>query len=118
MRKDRSFHDYAVYDLLGDVPGISSRAMFGGWGIYKDGVIFGIIADGALYFKVDDRNRAYFEEAGSRPFTYEGGNRKPVALPYWLLPEEAMEGGQDLYEWVERSVEAGERGRKRPKRKT
>ena len=39
-------------DLVGGIAGVSSKPMFGGYGIYKDGVIFAIIADGALFFKV------------------------------------------------------------------
>ena len=56
MKKDNSFHEYVMRDFLGDISGITSRAMFGGWGVYKDGTIFGIIFDGELYFKVDKSN--------------------------------------------------------------
>ena len=63
VRKDKSFHDYIVYDILGILTGITSKAMFGGWAIYKGGTIFGIIAGGELYFKVDDKNRLKFEKA-------------------------------------------------------
>ncbi len=109
MKKDQSFHDYVVHDLLGKMPDITSRAMFGGWGIYKDGFIFAIIADGELYFKVGDNNRADFERAGSHPFVYTGGNHKPITMSYWLLPEEIMEDEEKLYEWALRSVEASEK---------
>ena len=104
MKKDQSFHDCVVYDLLGDIPGITSRAMFGGWGIYKNGTIFAIIFDGALYFKDDDTNRADFERLGSHPFVYKQGNRKPTAMSYWLVPEGILEDRERLPEWVERSV--------------
>ena len=66
MNKDQSFHDHVVRDLFVHIPDITSRAMFGGWGLYQDGVIFGIIADGELYFKVDDTNRAGFERLALR----------------------------------------------------
>lgn len=42
VRKDKSFHDYIVYDILGILTGITSKAMFGGWAIYNGGTIFGI----------------------------------------------------------------------------
>lgn len=105
MKKDQSFNDYVVNDLLKEVPGIASRAMFGGWGIYKDGLMFALIADGELYFKVGDSNRADYENAGSHPFVYSGGNHKPTTMSYWLLPEEVMEDEEKLHEWVLESVQ-------------
>ncbi len=68
MKRDQSFHDYVVQDLLEKESGITSRAMFGGWGIYKNGLIFAINSDGELYFKVGDSNRADFEKVGSHPY--------------------------------------------------
>ncbi len=105
MTNDKSFHDYVVHDLLGNVPGISSRAMFGGWAIYRNGSVFGIIADGELYFKVDGGNRAEFERMGSRPFVYTKGG-KPVAMAYWLVPDDVMEDREKLRELMEKSVAA------------
>ena len=51
------FVEYVTQDLLSSLRGITARAMFGGFGIYKDGVMFGIVVDGELYFKVDDTNK-------------------------------------------------------------
>ena len=66
--------------------------MFGGYGLYKDGVIFGIIANDELYFKVDDTNKQRYESAGSHPFMYEGHkSRKPMAMSYWLVETEDKE---------------------------
>ncbi len=50
MHAKNSFDDYVVHDVLGHIDGISARAMFGGHGIYKDGVIFAIIAYDELFF--------------------------------------------------------------------
>ena len=107
MAKDTSFHDYIIYDLLKDIPGITSRSMFGGWGVYKDGVIFAILVEGELYFKTDDTSRADFEKAGSHPFTYSRKDSKRVALSYWSLPLEVMENKKMLYQYIERSVKTG-----------
>lgn len=107
MKNDKAFHEYVMADVLGHIDGVTSRAMFGGWGIYKDGTIFGLIADGELYFKVNDENRQYFEDAGSHAFHYSSKDRKAVTMSYWTLPEEVMENRDDLEEWVRRSVAAG-----------
>ena len=97
MPKDQSFHDYVVHDILTDLPAISSKSMFGGWGIYQHGVIFAIIADGELYFKIGDHNRAQFEAMNSHPFTYSKKDGKTATMQYWLVPEEVLEDRERLY---------------------
>ena len=104
MPKDTSFHDYVVFDLLADIQGITSRAMFGGWAIYENEAIFGIIVEGELYFKVDDNNRSEFERAGSHPFVYTKRDGKPITMSYWLVPEDITEDRERLRDLVERSV--------------
>ena len=66
-----SFVDYVVDDLLADVGGVKARAMFGGHGIYKNDLMFAIIVENELYFKVGGINRKDFETSGSRPFVYQ-----------------------------------------------
>lgn len=106
MAKDKSFHDYVIYDLFGELPGITSKAMFGGWAVYKNEAIFAIIVNGELYFKVDDGNRAEFEKMESRAFVYTKHDGKPITMSYWLLPEEIMEDRERLYDLVDTSVAA------------
>jgi DNA transformation protein len=59
-----------ILDLLSDLGEVRSRAMFGGYGIYYDNVMIGLIANSVFYLKVDDGNRGPFEAKGSQPFTY------------------------------------------------
>ncbi len=104
MSDKNTFAEYVVHDLLGQIDGITARAMFGGHGIYKNGVIFAIIAYDELYFKVDESNRADFEHFGSHPFVYAQGGHKSTTMSYWLVPQEILEDTERLAEWVERSV--------------
>ena len=101
------FHDFVVGDLLAGVEGVTSKKMFGGYGLYLDGDIFAIIlSEGGLYFKVDDSNRMQFEELGSEQFVYTGHKtKKSTAMPYWQLPDEILEDREQLEEWVMQSVE-------------
>ena len=120
MARDREFHDYVMHDAFSGLGGITSRPMFGGYGIYKNGVFFALIAEGELYFKVDDINLKFFEELSSAPFVYESRG-KSMTMSYWKLPEEIMENKIELPIWIERSVSAALRkGDKdgRRKRKT
>ncbi len=103
MKRNTEFHDFVVGDVLGHIFGITSRAMFGGWGIYKDGVIFALIIGGVLYFKVGKENRAQFEKHGSKPFHYKNKS-KDVILPYWELPEEVMGDREMIETWIAQSA--------------
>ena len=104
--RETTFHDYVVHDLLGEARGVTSRAMFGGWAVYRDGVIFGIIVDGELYFKVDDTNRAAFERLDSHPFVYAKKDGTPVTMSYWLVPQDVMDDRERLHELMEQSLAA------------
>src|SRR5262249_28950041 len=87
LKVSASFRDYVVAQLeeLGDV---TARAMFGGIGLYRDGVFFGIIAGDVLYLKVDDANRLDFERRGAQPF-------RPYpdrpSTKYFAVPVEILE---------------------------
>ena len=107
---DVFFPDY-VLEQLAPFGGVTARAMFGGNGLYKGGVMFGLISDGELYFKVDDVNRPDFEAKKSQPFTYEARGRT-VALSYWFVPEDVIEDADDLRAWAAKAYDAALKGRK------
>ena len=68
-----------IRDLFAPFGPVAVRRMFGGAGVYCDGLMFGLVSDDTLYFRVDDGNRGAFEAEGLSPFTYEGkGDRKSV----------------------------------------
>jgi len=104
MSKNASFHDYVVDDLLGDFSGVSSRAMFGGYGIYKDDTIFAIIAEGELYFKAQKETEDFFKSRNSRRFTYRKRDGKTYTMNYWFVPEEVYENRDTFAEWVEKAL--------------
>ncbi len=101
------FCDY-VLDLLAPLGPVMARRMFGGHGIYLDGVMFALIAADTLYIKADNTTKDDFAAAGSRPFTYSGKNR-PVEMSYWLTPPAAMEDPDALAPWARLGVEAARR---------
>lgn len=102
----QEFHDYILYDILDGISDVASKKMFGGYGLYKEGIIFAIItADSELYFKVDETLKEKYKKYDSHPFVYTGHkNKKPIEMPYWILPEEIMENKDKIFEWVLESV--------------
>lgn len=107
------FKEYVLNDLMGDIPGMSCRAMFGGFGFYKDGIFFGMIADDVLYFKVDEKNKSKYAEFDSKPFIYVLPKGKRMTMSYHEVPENVMDNIELFKEWVNDSVEAGIRSKKK-----
>lgn len=104
MAKDKNFHDYLISDVFVQLPGITSRPMFGGYGFYRYGIIFAIIAEGKLYFKVGNSNRKDYEEYGSQPFQYPMKNGKLSTMSYYELPADILENSEVLEKWIDKSV--------------
>jgi DNA transformation protein len=84
---------------------VSVKRMFGGHGVYADGLCFALETDGEVYLKVDDQNRAEFEAAGSSPFTYLAKG-KPMQVAYWRLVASAYDDPDELRRWSRLGHEA------------
>lgn len=98
----RDYADYII-DLLSSWARVTAKAMFGGFGLYRQGQIFAIIVDDTLYFKVGDANRPDYEAAGSEPFTYEAKGKRKIAMSYWRVPEDVLEDAESLGAWAEKA---------------
>jgi DNA transformation protein len=99
--------DYLQYVLeqLARLPRVTSRRMFGGIGMYSDGVFFGIIASDTVFFKVDDSTRERYVERGSEPFRpYK--DRPEVSMSYFQVPAEILEDADELVPWARDAVRA------------
>lgn len=110
------FSDYVINDVFRKLDGVSGRSMFGGVGIYKNGVMFALIAYERLYMKVDDKLKKEYEAAGSEPFVYEGKGRL-VTMSYWLLPDDALEQPALAEEWALKSLAVAEKLKSRKNNK-
>jgi len=103
--------DPFVDDLLERVErlgALRARKMFGGTGIYCDGVFFALVADGVLYFKVDEGNLADFERAGMarfRPFP----ERSDASMGYYEVPLDVLEQPARLLAWARKALAAAHR---------
>lgn len=100
-----------IQDVLTSALGqpVTVRAMFGGHGLYCDGVMIALEAWERLYLKVDDQSRPAFESAGGEPFVYESAGRKPVTMSYWTPPEGCADEADALAPWARLALEAARR---------
>jgi DNA transformation protein and related proteins len=106
----------SVEDALQRVGPVHVRAMFGGFGIFLDAVMFGLIADDVLYLKVDDTNRVDFEKAGLEPFVYKAG-RGLIQMSYHRAPG-SVDDWESVEPWVTGAIAAARRAKdaKAPRR--
>ncbi len=104
MGRNSAFVEF-VLDMLAPLGGASARRMFGGYGFFSDGVMFGLVAGDTLYFKVGDGNRADFEKAAAPPFVYRRSGRE-IALSYREVPPDVMDDPELLSAWARRALDA------------
>ena len=98
-------------DQFAPIPGVSIRKMFGGVGVFRDGIMFGLGgSDEVLYFRADKETRGRYEAAGMKPFTYPmRGEDK--SMPYWQVPEALFEDPETFREWAEDAFAAAKRAK-------
>jgi len=96
-------------EQLEQVAPVTARAMFGGVGLYSDGLFFALIDDDTLYFKVDDTNRGDFEAEGMGPFKPFGDDS--YSMHYYEVPADLLEDPERLREWMEKALAAARRKR-------
>jgi DNA transformation protein len=92
------FIDY-VMELLGPFGTVRTRRMFGGYGVYLDGLMFALVFEDALYLKADVMNRVEFEQAGCEIFGYTRQGRR-ATLNFFRAPEDAMDAPQMMLPWA------------------
>ncbi|WP_077035494.1 TfoX/Sxy family protein [Pelomonas sp. KK5] len=93
-------------ELLAPLGPVKSRRMFGGHGIYVDGLFCALIAYDQLYLKADAETRPRFEAAGCEPFRYEKQGGESVSISYFRPPEEAMESPALMQPWARLALAA------------
>ena len=106
--------EYRTYveEHLSEAAPVQVRPMFGGLGIYSDGLFFALVDEDKLYLKVSELNQADFEAAGMEPFVPWPG-AKPMG--YWELPAAVLESPEDLKVWVDKALAVAESKRKSKK---
>jgi DNA transformation protein len=109
--------DTSVDDLLAALAPLGemrARRMFGGVGLYCDDTFFGLVAEGTLYFKVDEHNADAYRSAGMEPFR-PYPDRPAAGFGYYAVPLEVQERREHLVEWARLALAAA-RGRDASKR--
>ena len=105
-----------VEDLLRPLGGVTARRMFGAHGVFKDDVMFALIADDRLYLKTDDETRERFEAEGLEPFVYQKQGR-PTVMSFHQAPDAALDDQDLMLAWAGTALDAALRQRRAERRR-
>ena len=103
MTASKGFVEF-LQDQLGRLGPVAVRRMFGGAGVYADGIMFGLVADDTLYFKADDRTRQDFEAEGMQAFSYATKDGRNTIMSYWRVPDRLFYEPDEMRAWAEKAL--------------
>ena len=87
-------------ELLSVLGTVRVNRMFGGNGVYVDGLFLALVSGDTLYLKTDETSRPAFEAAGCQPFAFDTAKGDRTVLSYWRAPDEAMESPAAMLPWA------------------
>ncbi len=110
--------DYVEYlkEVFSEFGSILPRRMFGGYGIFYKGLMFGLVADDSLYLKVDETISSFFTDRELEQFSYEKQG-KAFKMSYFMAPEDIFDDPEEAKIWADRSYAAAVRSSKPKKKK-
>jgi DNA transformation protein len=112
-----SFAEF-LREQLAPLGRVTMRRMFGKTGVFCDGLMFGMVTDNTLYFRVDDGNRTAFKEAEPfPPLNYEKQG-STIDLSFWRAPERLFDEPDELVEWARIALGAANRVAAKTRRKS
>jgi DNA transformation protein len=97
-----------IRELFSAFGPVSVRRMFGGAGIFVDGVMFALVFDGEIFLKADGETLPALEVEGSKPFVYQAKG-KQVSLSYWRLPDRLLDDPDELAKFARGALGAAHR---------
>jgi DNA transformation protein and related proteins len=111
-----------IVELFAPFGSVTVRRMFGGAGLFREGLMFGLVFDGAIFLKVDDASIPDFEREGSTPFVYTlaksaGRVGRQSLSSYWRLPERLYDDPEELVSWAQRALAIAQRRKAAPRKR-
>jgi DNA transformation protein and related proteins len=109
-----------IRELFAPFRPVAAKRMFGGIGLYADGLMFGLVFDGVIYLRVDEASISSFEREGSAPFVYPLAKHH-VGRPsrhFWRLPDRLYDDPDELGVWAGRALAVAERRKRAPHQRT
>jgi DNA transformation protein len=108
MVASETYADF-LREQLAPLGHLSLRRMFGKTGVFCDGVMFAMVTENTLYFRVDDHNRETFKEAESSPPLNYAKQGSTIDLSFWRVPERLFDEPDELVTWARAALAAAHR---------
>lgn len=99
MAKPLSEFAQFCLEMMALLAPVSAKRMFGGYGIYKNGVMFALIVKDVLYLKTNTNTKSLFIEKQLEPFSYQKQG-KTQTIAYYQCPEEAFDDEEMMLVWA------------------
>jgi len=96
-------------ELFSNYGPVTVRRMFGGAGVFADGLMIALVVEGVIFLKADERTIPDFEREGLRPFSYETKAGTRTLTSYWRMPERLYDDPEELAAWARRALESARR---------
>jgi DNA transformation protein len=105
-----------IAELFGAFGPVSVRRLFGGAGIYADGIMFALVHGGVIYLKTDERTSPAFDREQLPPFSYMRRGERAALQSYRRMPDRLYDDPEELVRWARDAVVAAGRSgvKKRP----
>lgn len=98
-----------IADLLEPLGVIRTRKMFGAHGVYCDDLMFAIVDDGALWFKVDAGTKPRYDDAGLAQFSYPKKDGSIAYMSYCQAPDDAYDDQDVMLDWAREALDVATR---------
>jgi DNA transformation protein and related proteins len=105
-----------LQELFRDFGPVSVRRMFGGQGIFVDGMMIALVAGEVIYLKADAETIPAFEQQGLAPFSYVTKNGEHTLTSYWRMPDRLYDDPEELARWARAAQAAALRRASAPRR--
>jgi DNA transformation protein len=90
----------ALRELFQQFGPVDVRRMFGGMGVFADGLMIALVARGEIHLKADSETIPSFEQEGLAPFSYATRNGERVLTSYWRMPGRLYDDADELARWA------------------
>jgi DNA transformation protein len=104
-----------IAELFAAYGAVAVRRMFGGAGVFAEGLMIALVVDGVIFLKADARTIPQFEREGLAPFSYRAKGGTRTLTSYWRMPERLYDDPDELAVWARRALESAKRSGARPK---
>lgn len=99
-----------IRELFQPFGAVSVRRMFGGAGLFVEGVMFGLVSGGEIYLKADATTVTWFKRESCGPFEFSTKHGKRALTSYWRLPDRLYDDADELAQWARQALAAARRG--------